>query len=119
MKNYLFTLIVIFATTFLWAQHETTSSVSMVAQQSEKTTSSMVKFINHSFKSYHLVIPNYLEIESVIWGSNTFCMSEGQEIFFVHEGQNYLLTSNSKTSEKQVYNLPKLVKQRKKELGLD
>lgn len=76
-----------------------------------------IKLNNNSLKSYHLVIPNVLETESVVFGSNSFCMTPGQEIYFVYEGRNYLLLTAS-TSKNQKYNLPKLVRSRRKELGL-
>lgn len=77
-----------------------------------------VKLKNNSLRSYHLVIPNVLEIESVILGANTFCLGLGQEIYFVHEGKNYLLLTAQTEPSKQVYSLPKLIKKRKKALGL-
>jgi hypothetical protein len=76
-----------------------------------------VKLNNNSLKTYHLVIPNVLETESVMLGSNSFCMAQGQEIYFAHEGQNYLLLTAS-ALKKQKYHLNKLVKARKRELGL-
>jgi len=82
------------------------------------TKSIRVKLKNNSFHSYHLVIPNVLEIESVKLGSNTFCMAQGQEMHFVLNGKKHLLLT-AKSAEDNTYNLRRLVKKKKNELGLN
>jgi|TARA_R110000737_G_scaffold134572_1_gene165901 hypothetical protein len=77
-----------------------------------------VKLKNNSLRSYRLYIPNVIELESVRLGTNTFCMAQGQEMYLVLEGKNYLLlTANS--ADRNSYNLRRLVKKRKNKLGLN
>jgi hypothetical protein len=108
-----------FSTFSLLAHSQSELALNSQSKKVEIVSKSIrVKLKNTSFKSYHLVIPNVLEIESVKLGTNTFCMAKNQQMFFVLDGKNHLLlTVNSATHN--TYNLRSLVKQRKRDLGLN
>lgn len=83
-----------------------------------ESKSVLVKIKNSSFKNYCLILPSGQKIQSVTFGSTSFCMVNGQELFVELEDKiHLLLTANS--TDKNSYNLRRLVKKRKKELGLN
>lgn len=84
------------------------------------TSNVMVKLNNASFKQFELVIPGKLAISSVRFGTTSFCMSPAQKLYFSYNGENHFLLAapSNFTSNSRSYNLPRLIKKRKKELGL-
>lgn len=106
--------VVVVATAFT---QEESSEQTQSKPSTNEPSSVLVKLHNHSFRQHELTILDRVSTSSVLFGTTSFCMAVGQQLHFTHQGENYLLMTAS-DKKQQHYNLNKIVKQRKKELGL-
>lgn len=75
-------------------------------------------FVNSSAKSIPLAIPGVMNPRLVPFSTSNLELTVGQEIFFFHQGQSYLLLRVAPGLEQDKIDVPDLIRSRKKALGL-
>ena len=73
---------------------------------------------NTSLKSVPLKIPNVMNPNLYPLSNSGVTLKIGQEIFFSHKRKRYLLLKVTGEEEGKTLDVPKLIRERKKELGL-
>lgn len=88
-------------------------------KKTEPCESVILKFKNYSFRNYQITVPDQMTISAAKIGTTTFHVTPGQEMMFSENGQNYpLLTAGTDITVIEHYNLNRLIKKRKRELGI-
>ncbi len=109
-------LITLLTCTFINAETGLTFTEALETVQEKITISFTLR--NTSLKSIPLKIPGVMNPNLSPQSNSGVSLKIGQKIFFRHNGKKQLLLVVSKEYEGQTLNVPKLIKERKKELGL-